>query len=145
MPESRYCANCGAELPEIEHEESPEAIERKRPSRRALNWLVDLVPGAFLPKVLVASLAALVASAVVGAFALSILRKPPASWGGPMAILFFAPIGLLGLLAYACGLGWLMCGRLCTPLEAHLELRVKHWLFAVLMTGAAVGLLVWVV
>ena len=46
VPGSQFCIRCGTRLPEIEREEPPETAEQRRPSRRALNWFVDLVPGA---------------------------------------------------------------------------------------------------
>jgi len=145
LPESRFCLKCGAELPPIRHEESPEALERKRPSRRALNWLVDLVPGILSPKVTAASLAAALVG-IVGlraAFGIFAGISPGMGFAAIFAFFYFCSVAFGSALVYLSGLGWLLCGRVCPFWEACSELRLKQLLLALVLAALAFRIALW--
>ena len=145
LPETRFCAKCGAELPPIRHEESPEALKRQRAFWRAVNWLVDLVPSIVYPKVIAASLAAMVLG-VVGVF-LGFVVMSGAMSGGQFGAFFtffrFLSVAGAGALTYLIGLGWLLSGRLWPFWEAYAEFRLKHVLLAVVLAMLGFCIALW--
>ncbi len=146
MPESRYCIRCGVELPEITRLESAEEIEQKKPSRRVLAWFVDLVPGAFSPKVLGAAAGMSAAALVLGLVAFRFVF--PRCLANPFAAVFFLPLftllGGIGLIIFVCGLSWLLCGEVCHLWDAFSDFRVKHWLVFLALIVLGVRMFFWI-
>ena len=143
LPNTRFCFRCGAELPQLLHEESPEQIEEKRPRNRALNWLVDLAPGLIVPRVLAAVAVATAIAALGGVMANAVFSKVSAM--GPFAAVFIVPLGALlgggGLILYVSALTWLLCGSICNPVVAMTDFKTKHWLLLMTLTVGPPGLL----
>ena len=146
MPESKYCLRCGAKLPEIQREESPEVRARQRLRSRILIHFGLLLPGAFSPKVLCASLLMCAAGLVGGPTALFIMSEVGAlGWAGAVFMFgLYLAVGFLSALAYLLGLSWLLSGEICNLREALAGFRAGHWILFLVLTslGAIVVLMV---
>ena len=146
MPETKYCLRCGAELPEVQREESPDVAWQRRPGPRALNWFIDLVPGVVSPKVLAYSLLACVAGISGGPLALGILGMADGMHAFASVFIFpvYLLLGFISASAYVLGVTWLLYGKVCSPFEAFADFRVKHWLLLALLVVLAVKTVYWI-
>ncbi len=146
LPESRFCLRCGAGLPEIQRGESPLITEQRAASRRALNWIVDLVPGVVSPGVCGASLAAFVVAGTGALFAFSVLSGVGSAgpFGAVLILPLFAALGFASILIYISGLSWLLYGKVCNPVEAFVDFKFKDWAVAIVMTVLAVKIAFWI-
>ena len=142
LPESRFCLRCGHELPPIEREDSPEVVAQKRPGRRAVNWLYDTFPSVAAPRALAASVAGLLLAG--GLWGLAIRHFAGGVGKGKYqaigTFLVAISIGALACVTHMTAVGWLFAGELAPPWEALPELRLRHWLAAVLVTVLVIGL-----
>jgi len=143
LPDTRFCVRCGAELPQLPHEESPEQIEEKRPRNRAFNWVVDLAPGLIVPRVLAAVVAVTLGAVAAGGLAYAAFSKVGAS--GPFAAVFIVPLAALlgggGMILYVSALTWLLYGCICNPVVAMADFKAKHWLLLMTLTVGPPSLL----
>jgi len=128
MPETEYCVRCGTKLPEVRREESAEVIEQKRLRSRGINLVVDLVPGLASLKTVVTILFVFGLAAANAAVAFSVMFM--------LATLF----GFFAILLYLTGLVWLLHGKVCNPIEAMADFRLRHWLLLIALTVAGARL-----
>ena len=146
LPESRYCLQCGAELPEVPHEELPEIAELKRPSKRAVLWFGDLLPGIFSLKLLAQSCALFVVAVVSGVISKRTFSTM-AGWGGFQAVFYLPLATFLGggaVLLWLTGLSWLLYGHVTNLVEAFSDFRTRHWFTLLILTVLALRIFFWI-
>lgn len=146
LPETMLCLRCGARLPEVQREESAEVAELKRPGSRAFNWLVDLVPGVFVPQVLAYSLLACGAGIFGGQLALGIFSSvwQMIPYLTPFILPVYALLAFISASAYVSGVTWLLYGKVCSPFDAFSDFRAKHWLLFAVLLALAARVVLWI-
>jgi len=125
-----FCIACGTRLPSAEpappEREPQEGVEQPGGALRALYWFLDLFPGLLRPTVIVASLLAFVAAAIIGAFCFTW-----AVFGLLMEAIF---VGAFAVVAYWAGITWILCGYVCLPAEALAEFDGRKWTILFVLT-----------